>query len=149
MSIALRASESASVSLTDPKLSAYSLIMAIRSSLSFANSTSYWNEGGTDYSDGGPPCTARMVDVKITEASLPWFFGLKVVPAINAHACVRIETLSRLAGALPVAVPDIDPRVARAYFVNESTGAVITSVPLTKSGTGSGMAFWDNAATPV
>lgn len=113
------------------------------------NSTSYWNEGGSDYSDGGMPCAARMVDVKITEASLPWFFGLKVVPAINAHARVRIESLSRMAGALPVAIPDVDPRVARAYFVNESTGAVITSVALTKSGTGSGMAFWDNASTPV
>jgi Putative Flp pilus-assembly TadE/G-like len=113
------------------------------------NSTAYWNEGGTDYSDGGMPCAARMVDVKITEASLPWFLGLKVVPAINAHARVRIESLSRLAGALPVAVPDIDPRVARAYFVNESTGAVITSVALTKTGTANGMASWDNASAPV
>lgn len=113
------------------------------------NSSSYFNEGGTDYSDGGMPCAARMVDVKITESSLPWFFGLHVVPAINAHARVRIESLTAMSGALPVAIPDIDPRVARAYFVNESTGAVITSVPLQKTGTGSGMAFWDNAAAPV
>ena len=93
------------------------------------NSSSYFNEGGTDFSDG-MPCAARMVDVKITESSLPWFFGLHVVPAINAHARVRIESLTAMSGALPVAIPDIDPRVARAYFVNESTGAVLTSVPL-------------------
>jgi Putative Flp pilus-assembly TadE/G-like len=113
------------------------------------NSNSFWNQGGTDYSDGGSPCSARMVDVKITEASLPWFLGMKVVPAINAHARVRIESLQRIAGALPVAVPDIDPRVARAYFVNESTGAVIASVPLTKTGISNGLALWDNASTPV
>ena len=112
------------------------------------NSSSYFNEGGTDFSDG-MPCAARMVDVKITESSLPWFFGLHVVPAINAHARVRIESLTAMSGALPVAIPDIDPRVARAYFVNESTGAVLTSVPLQKTGTGSGMAFWDNATAPV
>ncbi len=113
------------------------------------NSASYWNEGGTDYSDGGPPCQARMVDVKITEANLPWFFGLKVVPAINAHARVVIQSLVRAAGALPVAVPDIDPRAARAYFVDETTGSVIASAPLTKVGTSGGRAVWDNGAAPV
>ena len=113
------------------------------------NSSSYWNEGGTNYSDGGPPCSARMVDVKITEASLPWFFGLNAVPAINAHARVVIQALRRAKGALPVAVPDIDPRVARAYFMDESNGSVIASVPLTKVGTSNGLAVWDNAAAPL
>jgi hypothetical protein len=113
------------------------------------NSAQYWNQGGTDYSDGGPPCSARMVDVKITESSLPWFFGLQVVPAINAHARVVIQSLLRARGALPVAVPDIDPRAAHAYFVNESTGAVLASTPLTKVGSSGGLAVWDNAAAPV
>ena len=113
------------------------------------NSTGYWNEGGTDFSDGGTPCTARMVDVKLTEANLPWFFGLNVVPAINAHARVVIQALERARGALPVAVPDIDPRSARAYFVDEATGSVLASTPLTKVGTSGGLAVWDNAAAPV
>jgi hypothetical protein len=113
------------------------------------NSGSYWNEGGTDYSDGGPPCAARMVDVKITEANLPWFFGLNVVPAINAHARVVIQALHRARGALPVAVPDIDPKVARAYFIDESNGTVLGSTSLTKTGTGGGLAIWDNAAAPL
>jgi Putative Flp pilus-assembly TadE/G-like len=114
------------------------------------NSTSYWNEGGTSYSDGGPPCSARFVDIKITEASLPWFFGLGVVPAINAHARVEIQALHRAVGALPVAVPDIDPRIGRAYFVDEANGgAVIASVPLTKTGSSNGLAVWDNVAAPV
>jgi putative Flp pilus-assembly TadE/G-like protein len=113
------------------------------------NSTQYWNEGGTDYSDGGAPCAARMVDMKLTEASLPWFFGLKVVPAINAHARVTIQALHQARGALPVAVPDIDPRSARAYFVDESNGTVLASTPLTKAGTSNGLAIWDNAGAPV
>jgi Putative Flp pilus-assembly TadE/G-like len=120
------------------------------------NSVSYWNEGGTNYSDGGTPCSARMVDVKITEADVPLFFDapgfdLDVVPAINAHARVRIETLHRLGGALPVAVPDPTPKLARAFFINEETGAEIASTPLTKSETPSpeGFAIWDNATVPV
>jgi hypothetical protein len=81
------------------------------------NSDKYWNEGGSDFSDGGQPCEARMVDVKITEANLPWFFGLGVVEAINAHARVEVRALSSH-GALPVAVPEINPKVARAEFID-------------------------------
>ena len=96
-----------------------------------------------------PSCAARMVDVKITEASLPWFFGLNVVPAINAHARVMIQALRQARGALPVAVPDVDPRSARAYFVDEALGALLASTPLTRAGTSNGLAVWDNAAAPV
>jgi hypothetical protein len=114
------------------------------------NSSLYWNEGGTDYSDGGPPCSTSFIDVKITESTLPWFFGLGVVPAINSHARVEIQALHRAFGALPVAVPDVDPAVGRAYFIDEANGgAVIASVPLTKTGSSNGMAIWDNVAAPV
>jgi hypothetical protein len=119
------------------------------------NSADYWNEGGTNYSDGAP-CAAAMIDVKITEADVPLFFDLPgfdldVVPAINAHARVRIEALTQLAGALPVAVPDPTPTSARAYFVNEETGAVIASTPLAKTSatTSSGAAIWDNSTAPL
>jgi hypothetical protein len=113
------------------------------------NSTAYWNEGGSDFSDGGPPCSARFVDVKITESNLPWFFGLASVPAINAHARVEIQKLERSLGALPVAVPDIDPKVGRAYFVDETTGAVLASTPLSRVGFANGLSVWDNAGAPV
>lgn len=113
------------------------------------NSTNFWNEGGTDYSDGGPPCSARFVDVKMTESSLPWFFGLSVVPAINARARVTIQSLQSQRGALPVAVPDIDPKVGRAWFIDEATGSVLATTPLTKIGFAGGLAVWDNAAAPV
>jgi hypothetical protein len=113
------------------------------------NSDKYWNEGGTNYSDGGLPCAARMVDVKITEASLPWFFGLDVVPAVNAHARVEIRALRRTKGALPVAVPDANPASARATFINNVTGAVLATTPLSKVGVVDGLAVWDNSAAPV
>jgi hypothetical protein len=116
------------------------------------NSAQYWNEGGSDYSEGGP-CEAKMVDVKISEANVPLFFripGLNAVPAINARARVSIQSLSYLGGgALPIAVPDVDPRRAEATFVDEETGAVLATAPLTNTGTSDGLAVWDNIATPV
>ena len=118
------------------------------------NSSQYWNQGGTNYSDGGSPCATKMVDVKITEADLPLFFRIpglfSAVPAINAHARVQIEALSYLGGgALPIAVPDIDPSRAEATFVDEETGAVLATTPLTNTGTANGLAIWDNVAAPV
>jgi hypothetical protein len=115
------------------------------------NSASYWNEGGTDYSDGGPPCSTKFVDLKITEANLPWYFAFNVVPAINAHARVSIQSLIRARGALPVAVPDIDPKVGRVFFIDEANGTVLASSPLTKQGFDSttGLATWDNVTAPA
>ena len=115
------------------------------------NSASYWNEGGTDYSDGGPPCSTKFVDLKITEANLPWYFAFNVVPAVNAHARVTIQSLLRARGALPVAVPDIDPKVGRVFFIDETNGTVLASTPLTKQGFDqtTGLATWDNASAPA
>ena len=117
------------------------------------NSTNYWNQGGADYSDGGPPCAAKMVDLKLTEADLPLFFGLipglSVVPAINAHARVQIQQLSYASGSLPIAVPDVDPTHARATFINEATGAVLASTNLTNRGVANGLSIWDNSAAPL
>jgi hypothetical protein len=118
------------------------------------NSTNFWNDGGTNYSDGGPPCDARMVDVKITEADLPLFFRIPglfgAVPAINARARVSIQSLDYLSGgALPIGVPDVDPNSAKAIFVDEETGAVLATTPLTNTGSANGLALWDNAAAPV
>jgi hypothetical protein len=117
------------------------------------NSTSYWNEGGTDYSDGGAPCSAKMVDLKLTEADLPLFFGLipglSVVPAINAHARVAIQQLSYASGSLPIAVPDVDPTRAKATFINEATGEVLATTPLSNTGVANGLSIWDNTAAPL
>jgi Putative Flp pilus-assembly TadE/G-like len=117
------------------------------------NSTSYWNQGGNDYTDGGPPCSAKMVDLKLTEADLPLFFGvipgLSVVPAINAHARVSVQGLSYAGGGLPIAVPDVDPTKAQAKFIDETTGAVLATTDLTNTGVANGLSIWDNSGSPV
>lgn len=117
------------------------------------NSTNFWNQGGSDYTDGGPPCAAKMVDLKLTEADLPLFFGvipgLSVVPAINARARVSIQQLSYASGGLPIAVPDVDPTKAQAKFIDETTGAVLATTDLTNSGVANGLSIWDNSSSPV
>jgi hypothetical protein len=92
-----------------------------------------------------PPCDAGMVDVKMTEANLPWIFGGSLVPAINARARVEMRQETTSAGSLPVAVPDVNPTVAQATFIDEATGSVLATTPLTKVGFSGGLSVWDNA----
>jgi hypothetical protein len=114
------------------------------------NSTTYWNNGGSDFSDGGMPCATKFVDVKATEANLPWYLRLAVVPAINAHARVSILQKNGGAGSLPVAVPDSNPVAAAAIYVNEVNGAVIATQQLTTTQTvtanGESLTLWTGAA---
>jgi Flp pilus assembly protein TadG len=123
------------------------------------NSKTFFNQSTpSDDTTVAPPCTAGMVDVKLTETDLPWFFkpvgGLlsswtPAVKFINAQARVSINQIDSSAGALPVGVPDVNPKSARAYFVNESSGAVIASTPLARAGSSGGLAVWDNVAAPA
>jgi hypothetical protein len=117
------------------------------------NSTDYWNKGGADYSDGGTPCQTKFVDVKMTEANLPWWMRLAVVPAINAHARVSILQKNGSAGSLPVAVPDSNPVAAAAIYVNEATGAVLGTQPLSTTqpvtANGESLTLWTGPAVTV
>jgi hypothetical protein len=125
------------------------------------NSKTFHAQASTDTPDTPddtveePPCEAAMVDLKLTETDLPWFFPPvgslieKVVPFVNAQARVSFNRLDTLEGAMPVGVPDVNPKSARAYFVNESTGAVLGSTPLTSAGTSGGLMIWDNADAPL
>ena len=103
----------------------------------------------------GPPCSAGMIDVKLTETDLPWFFppfnGVigRSVPYINAHARVSINQIESSRGSIPVGVPDVNPKAARAYFINEATGTVLGSTPLTRVGTSGTLVVWDNADAPL
>jgi hypothetical protein len=118
------------------------------------NSKTFYNQPTpSDDTVTGGPCSAGMIDVKLTETDLPLFFKpigglLTKVPFINAQARVSINQLDTSQGALPVGVPDINPRSARAYFINESTGAVLGSTDLAKVGTSNGLVVWDNAGAP-
>ena len=95
------------------------------------------------FAAGGPPaddtveagaCDAKMVDVKLTEANLPWFLGGRVVPTVNARARVQIEQKGSSSKSLPVGVPDNNPLAAAAIFIDESNAnAVLGTQSLTKS----------------
>ena len=112
------------------------------------NSTDFWNSGGTDFSDGGGPCEQKHIDVKITESNLPWFFRVAGT-TINAHARVDVTQVSSAGGALPIAVPDPTPKFAKAFFVDESTGALLGATDLTSNGTANGLLVWDNVNAPL
>ena len=118
--------------------------MLINSSTYFGQSTPVDGTVNT-----APPCTAAMVDVKMTETNLPWYFKIAQVPFINAHARVSIVQADTMAGALPVGVPDSNPKKVGVKFVDETTGTVLGERELTQvSGTGSN-AIWDNSAAPL
>ena len=87
-------------------------------------------------------CDAKMVDVKITEANLPWFLGrgtlcpggLFGVCAINARARASLQQKGSAADSLPVGVPDNNPLAAAAIYVDESSSnTVLGKQQLTKS----------------
>jgi hypothetical protein len=112
---------------------------------------------GPDDTVEQPPCQAKMVDVKATEAGLPLFFGLvptflniRVLPANNAHARVEVRSLTSEKGSLPVGVPDVNPTIGRVQFLDESdANAVLGSAPLVNTGSSGGLSVWDNSAVPV
>jgi len=134
------------------------------------NSKTYAVGGpGPDDTVEAPACTARMVDVKATEADLPLFFGvvphflsMHFLPAINAHARVEIRNETTSSGALPVGVPDVNPVSAIATFVDDATGAALSgckdsatgvslpscTVPLAKGTTlSNGVIVWDSTGS--
>jgi hypothetical protein len=120
------------------------------------NSTAYWNQGGSDFTDGGTPCSQLMnatadsppafLDVKATEADLPNLFGaipgFSVVPAINSHARVEIQQVQGETGVRPIAVRDDSAYqcaqvILRQAGADGSTGAQIGSpIPLPARTTG-------------
>ncbi|MBD0328517.1 MAG: hypothetical protein ICV64_00205 [Thermoleophilia bacterium] len=107
--------------------------------------------GPPDDTDTRPPCESLMVDVKLTEANLPWFFKLagSFVPAINAHARVQWEKVGSLARLRPLGIRDVNPKSGAVLFVDNETGAVLERKYLTKTGTGGGLNTWSNEADPA
>lgn len=119
------------------------------------NSPTYYNQSSPV--DGtvtaSSPCTAGMVDVKLTETKLPWYFNIfNSVPYINAHARVEILEKTTSTGSLPVAVNDLNPKSVEAYFVNEATGEQLSvggkpaAATLKHTGANGALAEWSNIA---
>lgn len=115
------------------------------------NSQTYFNQTSpVDTTvDTDPPCTSLMVDVKLTETDLPWYFRLARVPFINAHARVGLFTVDNYINSLPLAVPDVAPKKVAVQFIDESTGEILATTPLAKAGASGGLVNWDNSAAPL
>jgi hypothetical protein len=109
--------------------------------------------GGPPPDDTGDMCGTMTLDLKLTEADVPLFFGVAglfgKVAAINAHARVRAFGITSSKGALPIAAPDVDPSHVTVAFINETTGAEIARRDLLNTGTANGLSIWDNTASPL
>jgi Putative Flp pilus-assembly TadE/G-like len=96
-----------------------------------------------------PPCEAEMVDLKLTQTNLPWYWHLASVANINAHARVEILQTNTARGIEPLAVSETNPVAAAAYFVDEDNNdAILAQTPLTKQVVnGEGQDVW--SSTPL
>jgi len=122
------------------------------------NSKRYYNQSTpVDASaEEKPPCEAGMMDVKLTETDLPWYFkvfrsAFNGIPNIDAHARVEILQENSATGLEPLAVAETAPVAVKAYIVNEDkANEVLASVSLTKEKVnGLGQDVWANAAKPL
>lgn len=84
----------------------------------------------------GEPCAASMIDLKLTEDDLPYFFRLASVAHINAHARVEINKATQLNNFIPVSVIDQRWKRGEATFFDEtpSTRVEIGRRQLVKQG---------------
>jgi hypothetical protein len=93
-----------------------------------------------------------MVDVKMSDDAVPWFFRLANAAVIHAHARVSIFRLDTLRHAMPVSVQDPIARAVRVTFIDEDS----TSTPKTElghidlhaDGAQGGLSMWDNVGSP-
>jgi hypothetical protein len=127
------------------------------------NSKTFYEQSSPvdETADEKGPCEASMVDVKVTETDLPWYFRvpheifkgtpLTGVPYDNAHARIEILQQSEASGVSPLAVAETAPVAARAYFVDEDNkNALLAQAPLEKIAVnGQGQDVWSNPTAPV
>jgi Putative Flp pilus-assembly TadE/G-like len=115
-----------------------------------------------------PPCVteqeekesrtgANMIDVKLTETNLPWFFKALNVPDVNAHARVSIRAESIATAVEPII--ESQPIEARVFFVEDEpdgndsnyNNKLIATALMTepKRNEAKGTVVWSNASTPA
>lgn len=99
------------------------------------NSQSYLPSGNPAPRDPttftGSPCQDDMLDVKMTETNLPWYFQAGGLSYLSTHARVNWSAVG--GNFLPLAVAETRPVLGEAYFVDESNGNVLAQTPLTDS----------------
>jgi Putative Flp pilus-assembly TadE/G-like len=120
------------------------------------NSSAYLPAGNTAPADqtgfSGSPCADNMLDIKITETNLPWYFQAGGFHYLNAHA--RLAWQETNTGFIPLAVDENTPQAVAAYFVDESGNQVGNAIVLTNQGpVGTGLystdGVWTNPSASV
>jgi hypothetical protein len=121
------------------------------------NQRAYYNQPAQDDTNVAQPCQAGMIDVKLTETDLPFFFravgSIGKFSFINAHARIELMRQER-SPLMPLGVQDSNPKSGRVTFVDETKppddpGRVIATRDLTRNGTQNGLAIWDNHLNPA
>jgi len=126
------------------------------------NSQNYPSQGNPPPPDPTPmtgsPCNDGLLDVKMTEGGtgvgLPWYFqaaqAVGIDLGINGHARVSILQEAGGSGFSPLGLADPSPVAATAYFIDESTGTTLATLPLTNAGPNSqGQTIWTSNGTTV
>jgi hypothetical protein len=96
-----------------------------------------------------PPCSAQMVDVKLTDTGVPWYWRPFSGPSINAHARVEILNETSTAGAEPFAEPLPTPNTMTATLVDESNNDAPVAGPFTLTPSGEHTLWTTASAVPV
>lgn len=101
------------------------------------NSKAYFNQEDTDSTVSDTVCGGKMIDVKVTETDLPFFFrtpltDISAFKFINARARVSLLQAESFGRLLPLGVENPEPKQAKAIFLDE-TLANPFSAPLAKS----------------
>lgn len=130
-------------------------------SIAFQSSSYPGGAGGTpdDTPDGAGECSSLMLDVKLTDASIPKLFSFAPLAATHAHARVQLQTVKTAKGLFPLAVPDVNPKQVSVTFVDETNGGkeltgctgalagTTCTFLLSKGASANGLTPWSAAAT--
>lgn len=103
----------------------------------------------SDLASNPGPCSSKIIDVKMTETDLPWFFGTGLVDNINARARVQLFQIAQGRDALPLAVQEATPRRVRAWIVDEETNTTLGSAMLSTVGSSGGLLRFENDTDPM
>jgi hypothetical protein len=106
------------------------------------------------------PCSAAMVDVKMTETDLPGRFSplrflhvLGFVDFIDARARVELRALEATKDLLPLAVEDLNPKRVHVWLYDEDTQELLGDAELNSRDPEDGLLIYDNGtaggATPM
>lgn len=122
------------------------------------NGRNFFEQSGPNETElNSDPCNDKVVDVKMTEKNVPWFFkAAGITPYINARGRVSIQGIQGVSGLLPIGVPEPNPNRVWVQLIDEDTHLPLNTpaliaqgftnglIELKKSGTSGALVTWDS-----